>query len=130
MESHIKEKGVNLSGGQKQRLALARGILAAQQSEIVLMDEPTSSVDPKTELLIYQQLFKEFGEKVIISSLHRLHLLPFFDHIYVLDNGRIVAEGNFHDLRKNSGHFQALWRHQEMKYGTLIHTGGDSTNET
>jgi ATP-binding cassette, subfamily B, bacterial len=130
MESHIKEKGVNLSGGQKQRLALARGILAAQQSEIVLMDEPTSSVDPKTELLIYQQLFKEFGEKVIISSLHRLHLLPFFDHIYVLDNGRIVAEGNFQDLRNTSGHFQALWRHQEMKYGTLIHTGGDSTNET
>jgi ABC-type multidrug transport system fused ATPase/permease subunit len=115
MESHIKEKGVNLSGGQKQRLALARGILAAQESDIVLMDEPTSSVDPKTELLIYQHLFEEFKDKVIISSLHRLHLLPFFDHIYVLDNGRIVAEGDFDTLRKNSRAFQLLWEHQEMK---------------
>jgi ABC-type multidrug transport system fused ATPase/permease subunit len=115
MESHIKEKGVNLSGGQKQRLALARGILAAQESDIVLMDEPTSSVDPKTELLIYQHLFEEFKDKVIISSLHRLHLLPFFDHIYVLDNGRIVAEGDFDTLRKNSLAFQLLWEHQEMK---------------
>lgn len=115
MESHIKEKGVNLSGGQKQRLALARGILAAQDSDIVLMDEPTSSVDPKTELLIYQQLFDEFKNKVIISSLHRLHLLPWFDHIYVLDNGRVVAEGSFESLRQQSKQFQLLWQHQEMK---------------
>jgi ABC-type multidrug transport system fused ATPase/permease subunit len=79
------------------------------------MDEPTSSVDPKTELLIYQHLFEEFKDKVIISSLHRLHLLPFFDHIYVLDNGRIVAEGDFDTLRKNSLAFQLLWEHQEMK---------------
>jgi ABC-type multidrug transport system fused ATPase/permease subunit len=115
MESHIKEKGVNLSGGQKQRLALARGILAAQESDIVLMDEPTSSVDPKTELLIYQQLFEEFKDKVIISSLHRLHLLPYFDHVYVLENGRIVAEGDFETLRTKNKSFQLLWKHQEMK---------------
>lgn len=116
LESHIKEKGVNLSGGQKQRLALARGILAAQDSDIVLMDEPTSSVDPKTELLIYQHLFEAFKDKAIISSLHRLHLLPFFDHIYVLHNGRIVAEGNFLYLRENSRDFQMLWRHQETNH--------------
>jgi ABC-type multidrug transport system fused ATPase/permease subunit len=60
-------------------------------------------------------LFEEFKDKVIISSLHRLHLLPFFDHIYVLDNGRIVAEGDFDTLRKNSLAFQLLWEHQEMK---------------
>ncbi len=113
LESHIKEKGVNLSGGQKQRLALARGILAAQNSDIILMDEPTSSVDPKTELLIYQQMFEEFKDKVIISALHRLHLLAYFDHVYVLDNGEIVANGNFENLKKNSPHFKDLWKHQE-----------------
>lgn len=48
---------MNLSGGQKQRLALARGVLAAQTSDIVLLDEPTSSVDPKTEIQIYQKMF-------------------------------------------------------------------------
>ncbi len=127
MESHIKEKGVNLSGGQKQRLALARGILAAQNSEIILLDEPTSSVDPKTELLIYREFFREFEDRVIISSLHRLHLLPYFDHVYVLENGRVVAEGNFEELRRNSTHFQALWKHQEMKYGTEMNV--DTTQE-
>ncbi|CAH0995786.1 Beta-(1--_2)glucan export ATP-binding/permease protein NdvA [Emticicia aquatica] len=113
LESNIQEKGVNLSGGQKQRLALARGILAAQSSEVVLMDEPTSSVDPKTEALIYKQLFKTFSEKAIISSLHRLHLLRYFDYVYVLNRGKIVAEGTFEDLKSTNSYFQELWKHQE-----------------
>jgi ATP-binding cassette, subfamily B, bacterial len=115
LESSIKEKGVNLSGGQKQRLALARGILAAKNSDIILMDEPTSSVDPKTELQIYQELFSEFKGKVIISALHRLHLLAYFDYVYVLSDGRITDEGSFEFLKKNSPHFQDLWRHQEER---------------
>lgn len=113
LESNIKEKGVNLSGGQKQRLALARGILAARDSQLVLLDEPTSSVDPKTELKIYEGLFKEFSDKAIISSLHRLHLLPQFDYIYLMDQGRIIAEGTFSELRLHNPAFQEMWRHQE-----------------
>ncbi|MDM8177836.1 MULTISPECIES: ABC transporter ATP-binding protein [Olivibacter] len=112
LESHIQEKGVNLSGGQKQRLALARGILAARSSSIVLLDEPTSSIDPKTEVKIYQHLFEEFKEKALISSLHRLYLLPYFDYIYILQNGRIVDEGNFVDLKARSVLFDELWKHQ------------------
>ncbi len=113
LESNIQEKGVNLSGGQKQRLALARGVLAARDSHIVLLDEPTSSVDPKTELMIYDRLFEEFKDKAIVSSLHRLHLLPRFDYIYVMDNGRIADEGTFSSLLAQSAVFQELWRHQE-----------------
>ena len=112
-ESNIKEKGVNLSGGQRQRLALARGILAAKDSSIVLLDEPTSSVDPKTEMLIYDHLFATFRDKAVISSLHRLHLLNKFDYVYIMDNGRIVDEGSFDALRKGSEIFQELWKHQE-----------------
>ena len=63
LQSNIQEKGVNLSGGQKQRLALARGILAAKSSDIVLLDEPTSSVDSKTENQIYEKLFEEFNRQ-------------------------------------------------------------------
>lgn len=111
-ESDIKEKGVNLSGGQKQRLALARGVLAAQQSDIILLDEPTSSVDPKTELLIYEKMFEEFKNKAVISALHRLHLLPKFDYVYILENGRVIDQGTFEHLRANSPVFQDLWRHQ------------------
>ena len=112
-ESSIKEKGVNLSGGQKQRLALARGILAARDSDIVLLDEPTSSVDPKTEAAIYDNLFTAFADKAVVSTLHRLHLLPRFDYVYVMQAGRIADEGTFADLRERSPIFQELWRHQE-----------------
>lgn len=113
LESDIREKGVNLSGGQKQRLALARGILAARDSDLVLLDEPTSSVDPRTEAMIYEGLFKAFADKAILSSIHRLHLLPRFDYIYVLHQGRIVAEGTFDRLRDTDPHFQEMWRHQK-----------------
>lgn len=113
LESDIREKGVNLSGGQKQRLALARGILAASESEVVLLDEPTSSVDPKTEAMIYQKMFSAFKNKALISSMHRLHLLYQFDYIYVLKQGKIVTEGTFEHLRDNSPIFQELWKHQK-----------------
>ncbi len=113
LESSIQEKGVNLSGGQKQRLALARGVLAARLSEIVLLDEPTSSVDPKTEVQIYNKLFKEFKDKAVLSSLHRLHLLTRFDYVYILQNGRIADEGTFTHLKEHSTIFQELWKHQE-----------------
>jgi ABC-type multidrug transport system fused ATPase/permease subunit len=113
LKTDIREKGVNLSGGQKQRLALSRGILAAAESDLVLLDEPTSSVDPKTEMLIYTRLFRLFSNKAVISSIHRLHLLPMFDYIYVLDKGRVVAEGSFGELMEESGHFREMWKHAE-----------------
>ncbi len=111
LQSSIKEKGVNLSGGQKQRLALARGVFAAKTSDLILLDEPTSSVDPKTEMNIYDALFEEFKDKIVVSALHRLHLLPKFDYVYVLDKGKIVDEGTFEDLFQNSPVFQELWQH-------------------
>lgn len=115
LESSIKEKGVNLSGGQKQRLALARGILAAQGSDIILMDEPTSSVDPKTELIIYQRLFELVKDKVMISALHRLHLLVHFEYIYVIHNGRIAEQGCLEYLKQHGSLFRDLWSHQETE---------------
>lgn len=112
LDTLIQEKGVNLSGGQKQRLALARGILAARNSDIILMDEPTSSVDPRTEKLIYSNMFEAFEGKAVISSLHRLHLLTHFDYIYILRNGQVVDQGTFDDLNRYSLVFQEMWVHQ------------------
>jgi ABC-type bacteriocin/lantibiotic exporter with double-glycine peptidase domain len=108
----IQEKGVNLSGGQKQRLALARGILAAKSSDIVLLDEPTSSIDPRTERNIYENLFAAFKGKTVISSLHRLHLLHYFDYVYILKDGYIADRGTFEELRRISLVFKELWDHQ------------------
>ncbi len=114
MQSNIVEKGVNLSGGQKQRLALARGLFAARDSDIILLDEPTSSVDPKTELNIYRQLFESSSDKVIVSALHRLHLLRYFDIVHVMENAEIIASGTLSELIERSPVFRELWKHQEL----------------
>ncbi|GAB3500674.1 hypothetical protein GCM10027341_26350 [Spirosoma knui] len=113
LETNIQEKGLNLSGGQRQRLALARGVLAARTSDIILLDEPTSSVDPKTEFEIYHKMLRQFSNKAVVSTLHRLHLLPMFDYIYILRDGRIVDEGSFVNLRQRSVLFQEMWAHQK-----------------
>jgi len=109
LETNVMEKGVSLSGGEKQRLALARGILAARNSDIILMDEPTSSVDSINEMKIHEQIFDEFKDKTIISSIHRLHLLEKFDYIYMFENGKIIGEGSLKELKKNSK-FREIWR--------------------
>lgn len=110
LESAINEKGVNLSGGQRQRLALARGLLACDGKSVVLLDEPTSSIDITTEMLIYRNIFEGFRGKSIISSIHRLHLLPLFDHIYLFDKGKIIGSGSLDELLSTCPQFQDLWK--------------------
>lgn len=114
LASDIREKGVNLSGGQKQRLALARGIFAIQQSSLVLFDEPTSSVDAVTERRIYQNLLGAFPDICLISSIHRLYLLSLFDHIIVMEQGKIVQQGTLEQLKNAPGAFQTLWQAYEQ----------------
>lgn len=109
LDSSIKEKGVNLSGGQQQRLALARGLLACEGKDIVLLDEPTSSLDSTTEMQVYLNIFNGFKGKTIISSIHRLHLLPLFDRIYMFDKGKIVGVGTLNELLSSSPEFRAQW---------------------
>jgi len=109
LDTNVLEKGVSLSGGEKQRLALARGLLAAKTSKIVFLDEPTSSVDSLNELKIHENIFREFRDKIIVSSIHRLHLLEKFDYIYFFEKGKIIAEGTLEDLKRNSK-FKSLWR--------------------
>ncbi len=108
-DSMIKEKGVNLSGGEKQRLALARGLLASRDKAIVLLDEPTSSVDVITEEKIFKNIFESFADKAIVCSLHGLHLLPLFDRIYFFENGKIIARGKFDELLESSEEFRKIW---------------------
>jgi ATP-binding cassette, subfamily B, bacterial len=109
LESSIVERGVNLSGGEKQRLALARGLMASVDKDIVLLDEPTSSVDFQNEMSIYRNIFEAFPDKTIISSIHRLHLLSLFDTVYFFREGEVIASGSFEELKKSSPPFQELW---------------------
>ena len=114
LDTSVLEKGVSLSGGEKQRLALARGLLAARNSDILLLDEPTSSVDSLNELKIHEQVFKEFKNKTIISSIHRLNLLNNFDYIYMLDKGKIIAEGTLREIKKHPK-FKVIWKKYKLK---------------
>ncbi len=109
-DTSIKEKGVNLSGGQRLRLALARGLLASHDKNIVLLDEPTSSLDASTEKNVYRNILDGLGGKTIISTVHRLHLLPLFDTICLFDGGRIIASGTLEYLLATSPDFQELWQ--------------------
>ena len=119
LDSYIHEKGVNLSGGEKQRLALARGLMASSDKAIVLLDEPTSSVDTKNELQIFQNIFGEFQDKTIVASVHRLHLLPLFDAIYFFKRGKVIARGTLEELLTTSAEFKRLWEkyHKPHKRG-------------
>ncbi|OGF28435.1 hypothetical protein A2331_03200 [Candidatus Falkowbacteria bacterium RIFOXYB2_FULL_34_18] len=108
LKTNVLEKGVSLSGGEKQRLALARGLLMARGYEFLLLDEPTSSVDSENELKIYKNIFEYYPDKTILSAIHRLHLLRFFDYVYIFNKGKIIAEGTFNTL-VNDENFKDIW---------------------
>jgi len=112
LDSVMNEKGVSLSGGEKQRLALARGLLACSDSDkkILLFDEPTSSLDVKIEREVYGRIFDGFNGKTMISSIHKLHLLPLFDRICMFANGQIIANGTFDELTAICPEFRELCR--------------------
>lgn len=114
LDSMVNEKGVNLSGGQRQRLALARAVLASLNKDVILFDEPTSSLDPVTESQVYQGMFDTFGGKLIVSTVHRLHLLRQFDQVVVFDKGRIIATGTLNELLQNESCpiFREMWDKQ------------------
>ena len=130
VDTNIAEKGVNLSGGEKQRLALARGLFFARDSQLVLLDEPTSSVDTYNERLIYNGVLNKFKDKCLVSSIHKLHLLDLFDHIYVLEEGRVIESGNFHDLLKRNGALARMWKHYQIGPGENIRTSQPDSSRT
>jgi ATP-binding cassette subfamily B protein len=110
LDTNIAEKGVNLSGGEKQRLALARGLFFAKDSDFVLLDEPTSSVDTLNERLIYENVLAECAQKCVVSSVHKLHLLEMFDEIYVFDDGELAEHGTLQELlADDSGVLSKMW---------------------
>jgi len=108
LQSVVAERAANWSGGQRARIALARGILAAEGSSLVLLDEPTAHLDPVTEARVYANLFETFREACVVSSVHRLNLLEQFDEVLLMQNGRLIAQGPLDMLTLCCPEFQQL----------------------
>lgn len=111
LDTHIAEKGVSLSGGEKQRLAVARGLFFVKESgsDIVLLDEPTSSVDTANERMIYTGMLREFKKHCVLTAIHKFHLLHLFDEVLVFANGEIIERGSLDQLLQGNGEFRRLW---------------------
>jgi ABC-type multidrug transport system fused ATPase/permease subunit len=108
LNTAVVERGANWSGGQRARIALARGILAAADSNLVLFDEPTAALDSRTEARVYDNIFAALPNSCIVSSIHRLHLLDRFDEVIVMHEGRVVAQGPAALLAATSPDFRQL----------------------
>ena len=113
LETIVGEKGTKLSGGQKQRIAIARAIL--KNSDILILDEATSSLDSTTEYGIKQELDKISKDKTLIIIAHRLSTILNADRILLFKDGEIIEEGNHDFLYKKNGEYAKLYDMQFSK---------------
>ena len=112
-ETLIGENGIRLSGGEKQRISIARAML--KKSSIILLDEATSSLDSDTETKIQEAIKLLTNNKTTLVIAHRLSTIKNSKKIYVIDNGRIVADGNHEHLLKNSIIYKNFYEKQLRK---------------
>ena len=107
VDTIIGENGVKLSGGQKQRLAIARAFL--KDSKIIIFDESTSSLDNFAQEEVKQAIQNLSGNRTVITVAHRLSTIKDAKKIYFIENGKIVANGNFKQLMNNCVEFSNLF---------------------
>jgi ATP-binding cassette subfamily B protein len=111
LDTNIGEKGIRLSQGEKQRITIARVLL--KNPPFVILDEATASVDTITERKIQEALDLLVRQRTVLIIAHRLSTVRRADNIIVLDQGRIIEQGNHDDLLIADGHYANLWRHQQ-----------------
>lgn len=114
--SRVGERGGGLSGGQKQRIAIARMLL--QNPRLVILDEATSALDADTERRLVRQLRAHLQGRTLLFVTHRLGNLRQADRILVMDEGRVVEDGNWQGLVAQGGSFAVLANQQHELNGT------------
>ncbi|XP_060872943.1 probable multidrug resistance-associated protein lethal(2)03659 isoform X2 [Metopolophium dirhodum] len=100
----VGERGVSLSGGQKSRVNLARAIY--KQADIYLLDDPLSAVDTRVGKHIFEKCITDYlKEKTCILITHQIQYLINVDHIVIMENAKVLAEGSYQELQKSSGSY-------------------------
>ena len=115
-DTHVGQRGVKLSGGQRQRLSLARALLA--RPVVLLLDEPTASVEPESEALIHESILrrKEAGDGTTLLVTHRVDLLRQAPRVLFLEDGRLVGDGTHEELLaacREYGEAYVQWEQEE-----------------
>ncbi|MDE7428013.1 MAG: ABC transporter ATP-binding protein/permease, partial [Lachnospiraceae bacterium] len=108
LDTQIGEKASSLSGGERQRLALSR--VWFQESDIVIFDEATSALDNWTEGVVMKEILDYLSDITVLAIIHRFTNIQNFDHIFVFKDGKIVGQGTFDELMKNSEYFAKLYQ--------------------
>ncbi|HSJ47438.1 MAG TPA: ATP-binding cassette domain-containing protein, partial [Gammaproteobacteria bacterium] len=110
-DSVVGERGLKLSGGEKQRIAIARATL--KNPRILVFDEATSSLDSHSEQVILESLRQAAAHHTTLVIAHRLSTVVDADQILVMENGRIVEQGNHLQLLERQGAYARLWTLQQ-----------------
>ncbi len=110
--------GVGLSGGESQKIAIARAF--ASNSGLMIMDEPSSALDPVAEYSLNQSILEHAGDKTVIFISHRLSTTRMADRIYMFDGGEIVECGTHEELINQNGKYAEMYRVQAKKYRTEV----------
>jgi len=105
-ETKVGERGVRLSGGQRQRIGIARALY--HNPQVLILDEATSALDNLTELAVMEAINKLRHDITIILIAHRLSTVLECDQIYLLEKGKVVAQGGYEHLRATSQAFQQM----------------------
>ncbi|MCU1363882.1 MAG: ABC-type multidrug transport system, ATPase and permease component [Acidimicrobiaceae bacterium] len=109
-ETRVGERGSMLSGGERQRICIARAFL--KDAPILVLDEPTSSIDSQTEGVILEALSRLVRGKTAFVIAHRLSTLVSSTRILVIDGGNLVEDGTHDELVARGGLYRTLWEHQ------------------
>lgn len=108
------EDGIELSGGQRQKIAIAR--CAFNNAQVLVMDEPTASLDPEAEYNIISKLNKLYENKGLIMISHRLSNMKTMDYILVINDGKVVEEGSHNKLLSDKSYYYNMYTIQADKY--------------
>lgn len=114
LTNEFEENGTNLSGGESQKLAISKAI--HKDAGVIIMDEPSSSLDPLSEHEMYLRMFNMCKDKTLILISHRLYSTKMVDKIYYMENGSIVESGSHEELIKLNGKYASLYNIQAEQY--------------